>query len=81
MGTAVRFQPARSRARSVRCVASWLLTAMIAVGAALVHRANRIVNFAAGPTQALRDRLVGQLIDVRITTAYPHSLRAELPLA
>jgi tRNA-2-methylthio-N6-dimethylallyladenosine synthase len=39
---------------------------------------NRIVNFAAGPTQALRDRLVGQLIDVNITLAYPHSLRAEL---
>ena len=42
---------------------------------------NRIVNFAAGPTQALRERLVGQLIDVRITQAYPHSLRAELLLA
>ena len=42
---------------------------------------NRIVNFAAGPTQALRDRLVGQLIDVTITTAYPHSLRGELRLA
>jgi tRNA-2-methylthio-N6-dimethylallyladenosine synthase len=42
---------------------------------------NRIVNFAAGPTQALRDRLVGQLIDVNITQAYPHSLRAELLLA
>ena len=42
---------------------------------------NRIVNFAAGPTQALRDRLVGQLIDAHITKAYPHSLRAELPLA
>ena len=42
---------------------------------------NRIVNFAAGPTQALRDRLVGQLIDVNITLAYPHSLRAELLLA
>ncbi len=42
---------------------------------------NRIVNFAAGPTQALRDRLVGQLIDVDITKAFPHSLRAELLLA
>ena len=42
---------------------------------------NRIVNFAAGPTQALRERLIGQLIDVNITLAYPHSLRAELPLA
>ncbi len=41
---------------------------------------NRIVNFAAGPTQALRERLVGQLIDVQITQAYPHSLRAELVL-
>ncbi len=42
---------------------------------------NRIVNFAAGPTQALRDRLVGQLIDVKISKAFPHSLRAELPVA
>jgi tRNA-2-methylthio-N6-dimethylallyladenosine synthase len=42
---------------------------------------NRIVNFAAGPTQALRERLIGQLIDVRISKAYPHSLRAELNLA
>jgi tRNA-2-methylthio-N6-dimethylallyladenosine synthase len=36
---------------------------------------NRIVNFDGGP---LRDRLVGQLIDVRITQALPHSLRAEV---
>ena len=42
---------------------------------------NRIVNFPAGPTQALRDRLVGQLIDVDITQAYPHSLRAQLKLS
>jgi tRNA-2-methylthio-N6-dimethylallyladenosine synthase len=42
---------------------------------------NRIVNFAAGPTQALRDRLVGELIEVNITKAYPHSLRAELILS
>ena len=35
---------------------------------------NRIVNFK-GP-----DRLVGQMIDVRITQAYPHSLRAEAAL-
>jgi len=42
---------------------------------------NRIVNFAAGPTQALRERLVGQLIDVDITKAFPHSLRAELRLS
>ncbi len=34
---------------------------------------NRIVNFAGAP------RLVGQMIDVRITRAYPHSLRAEVP--
>ena len=36
---------------------------------------NRIVNFAAG---AGKDRLVGQLIDVRITQALPHSLRGEV---
>jgi tRNA-2-methylthio-N6-dimethylallyladenosine synthase len=36
---------------------------------------NRIVNFPAGPNRA---RLVGQLIDVNITQAYPHSLRAEV---
>ena len=36
---------------------------------------NRIVNFVGGP-QA--DRLVGQMIDVRITEARPHSLRAEV---
>jgi tRNA-2-methylthio-N6-dimethylallyladenosine synthase len=34
---------------------------------------NRIVNFA-GP-----DSLIGQLIEVRITQAYPHSLRGEWP--
>ncbi len=33
---------------------------------------NRIVNFAGNP------RLIGQMIDVRITQAYPHSLRGEL---
>ena len=33
---------------------------------------NRIVNFPAGPHAA---RLVGQLIDVTITEARPHSLR------
>jgi tRNA-2-methylthio-N6-dimethylallyladenosine synthase len=42
---------------------------------------NRIVNFPAGAQQAQRDRLIGQLIDVRITQANPHSLRAELILA
>ena len=35
---------------------------------------NRIVNFA-GP-----QRLVGQMVDVTITEALPHSLRAEVPL-
>jgi tRNA-2-methylthio-N6-dimethylallyladenosine synthase len=38
---------------------------------------NRIVNFAAGPNPA---RLVGQMIDVTITSALPHSLRGELVL-
>lgn len=33
---------------------------------------NRIVNFEGGP---LADRLVGQMVDVRITQARPHSLR------
>jgi tRNA-2-methylthio-N6-dimethylallyladenosine synthase len=33
---------------------------------------NRIVNFKGQP------RLIGQMIDVRITEAYPHSLRAEV---
>jgi len=36
---------------------------------------NRIVNFPGGPHA---QRLVGQLIDVNITAAYPHSLRAEV---
>jgi tRNA-2-methylthio-N6-dimethylallyladenosine synthase len=36
---------------------------------------NRIVNFDGGP---LAQRLVGQLIDVRITQALPHSLRAQV---
>ena len=36
---------------------------------------NRIVNFDGGPLQS---RLVGQMIDVRITQALPHSLRAEV---
>ncbi len=36
---------------------------------------NRIVNFAAGPRAA---RLVGQMLDVRITQAFPHSLRGEV---
>ena len=35
---------------------------------------NRIVNFA-GPA-----RLIGQMVDIRISQAYPHSLRGELPL-
>ncbi len=36
---------------------------------------NRIVNFDAGPNSA---RLVGQMLDVRITQALPHSLRGEV---
>ena len=36
---------------------------------------NRIVNFDGGPLAA---RLVGQMIDVRITEARPHSLRGEV---
>jgi tRNA-2-methylthio-N6-dimethylallyladenosine synthase len=33
---------------------------------------NRIVNFP-GP-----DRLLGQFVDIRITTAFPHSLRGDV---
>jgi tRNA-2-methylthio-N6-dimethylallyladenosine synthase len=36
---------------------------------------NRVVNFQGGPNGA---RLVGQMIDVRITETYPHSLRGEV---
>ncbi|UJW79690.1 tRNA (N6-isopentenyl adenosine(37)-C2)-methylthiotransferase MiaB [Hydrogenophaga sp. SL48] len=36
---------------------------------------NRVVNFAAGPSGA---RLVGQMIDVRITETFPHALRGEV---
>jgi tRNA-2-methylthio-N6-dimethylallyladenosine synthase len=36
---------------------------------------NRIVNFSGGPNAA---RLVGQMIDVSITSALPHSLRGEV---
>jgi tRNA-2-methylthio-N6-dimethylallyladenosine synthase len=39
---------------------------------------NRIVNFDGGP---LQDRLVGQMIDVKITQALPHSLRGEVLVA
>jgi tRNA-2-methylthio-N6-dimethylallyladenosine synthase len=39
---------------------------------------NRIVNFDGGP---LSPRLVGRMIDVRITQAYPHSLRGEVVVA
>jgi len=38
---------------------------------------NRIVNFDGGPNAA---RLIGQLLDVDITAALPHSLRGELRL-
>lgn len=36
---------------------------------------NRIVNFDAGPNSA---RLVGQMLDVKITSALPHSLRGAI---
>ena len=36
---------------------------------------NRVVNFAAGPNSA---RLVGQMVDLRITETFPHSLRGEV---
>jgi tRNA-2-methylthio-N6-dimethylallyladenosine synthase len=36
---------------------------------------NRVVNFAVGPNGT---RLIGQLVDVSITQAYPYSLRGEL---
>jgi tRNA-2-methylthio-N6-dimethylallyladenosine synthase len=36
---------------------------------------NRIVNFDGGPNSA---RLMGQLIDVKITQAFSHSLRGEV---
>ena len=36
---------------------------------------NRVVNFPGGPNM---DRLIGQMVDVRITQAFPHSLRGEL---
>jgi tRNA-2-methylthio-N6-dimethylallyladenosine synthase len=39
---------------------------------------NRVVNFPGGPNAA---RLIGQMVDVRITQAYPHSLRGEVLLA
>jgi tRNA-2-methylthio-N6-dimethylallyladenosine synthase len=38
---------------------------------------NRIVNFDGGP---LSQRLVGRMIDVQVTQALPHSLRAEVAL-
>ncbi|AMP38525.1 tRNA (N6-isopentenyl adenosine(37)-C2)-methylthiotransferase MiaB [Ralstonia solanacearum] len=40
---------------------------------------NRAVNFALPDlTQARRDQLVGQMLDVRIVQAFPHSLRGEV---
>ena len=36
---------------------------------------NRVVNFPGGPN---KERLIGQMLDVRITQAYPHSLRGEI---
>jgi len=47
------------------------------VGPQLMGRTenNRIVNFRAGPDTS---RLVGRMIDVRVSHAYPHSLRGEV---
>ncbi|MDP5021367.1 MAG: radical SAM protein, partial [Burkholderiaceae bacterium] len=39
---------------------------------------NRIVNFAGGPNP---ERLKGQMLDIRITQALPHSLRGEVVVA
>ncbi|TAK76477.1 MAG: tRNA (N6-isopentenyl adenosine(37)-C2)-methylthiotransferase MiaB [Aquabacterium sp.] len=39
---------------------------------------NRIVNFDGGPNPA---RLVGQMLAVKVTRAYPHSLRGEVVVA
>ena len=40
---------------------------------------NRVVNFALPDLpQARRDRLIGQMLDVRIVHAFPHSLRGEV---
>ncbi len=40
---------------------------------------NRVVNFALPDLpQARRDQLVGQMLDVKIVHAYPHSLRGEV---
>ncbi|HRG71755.1 MAG TPA: TRAM domain-containing protein, partial [Thauera aminoaromatica] len=37
---------------------------------------NRVVNFPSD--SPVRDRLVGQFVEVRITAALPHSLRGEI---
>lgn len=39
---------------------------------------NRIVNFDAGPQ---RDRLIGQMLDITITEAFPHSLRGQVQIS
>lgn len=40
---------------------------------------NRVVNFALpGVPQARRERMVGEMMDVAITEAFPHSLRGEI---
>ena len=40
---------------------------------------NRVVNFALpGVPQARRDQMIGQMVDVSITQAFPHSLRGEI---
>jgi tRNA-2-methylthio-N6-dimethylallyladenosine synthase len=42
---------------------------------------HRTVNFPVGQDDPTRARLIGQLLDVKITHANPHSLRGELVLA
>ncbi|MDE2047923.1 MAG: TRAM domain-containing protein, partial [Betaproteobacteria bacterium] len=37
---------------------------------------NRVVNFAVGAAD--KSRLIGQLVDVNITAALPHSLRGDI---
>ncbi|MBV8157397.1 MAG: MiaB/RimO family radical SAM methylthiotransferase, partial [Dyella sp.] len=40
---------------------------------------NRVVNFALpGVPQDQRDRMIGQMVDVSVTQAFPHSLRGEI---
>jgi tRNA-2-methylthio-N6-dimethylallyladenosine synthase len=40
---------------------------------------NRVVNFALpGVPQERRERMVGEMVEVAITEAFPHSLRGEI---